>query len=65
MTRYYPSFLTLFTSEILENGTGNTLAKFVFSAAANGNDSNMLMRFVGGAYVHVQHAIISGFLTSF
>jgi hypothetical protein len=51
MISYYSSFVEFFTSEILANGTGETLEKYVFSIAANGNDTNMLLRFVGGACV--------------
>jgi pre-mRNA-splicing factor ATP-dependent RNA helicase DHX16 len=49
--RYYASFVAFFTSEIIAGGVGSILEKYVFSAAANGNGSNMLLRFVGGAYV--------------
>ncbi|KAI0086580.1 hypothetical protein BDY19DRAFT_894614 [Irpex rosettiformis] len=47
--KYYASFVHFFTATIAELGAGETLEQFVFSPKANGNGSNMLLRFVGGA----------------
>lgn len=50
-TRYYASYLPFFMSEIDEHGQGKTLETFVFDPAANGNGSDMLLRFIAGAWV--------------
>ncbi|KAL4251919.1 Questin oxidase-like protein [Abortiporus biennis] len=47
--RYYANYLQFFTDKVSKLGSGFTIEQFVFSPAANGNGSNMLLRFVGGA----------------
>ena len=48
-SRYYANYLAFFSNIISELGAGETLEQYVFSPTANGNDANMLLRFVGGA----------------
>ncbi|THG94331.1 hypothetical protein EW026_g7119 [Hermanssonia centrifuga] len=47
--KYYASLLSLFSGVIAKLGAGETIEQYVFSPAANGNGTNMLLRFVGGA----------------
>ncbi|EIW59226.1 uncharacterized protein TRAVEDRAFT_147129 [Trametes versicolor FP-101664 SS1] len=47
--KYYPSYLAFFTREVVAHGTGETLEKYIFAPAANGNGAQMLLRFIGGA----------------
>ncbi|CAL1713315.1 unnamed protein product [Somion occarium] len=45
----YADYLEFFAKEIQTSGIGQTLEDYVFSHAANGNGSCMLLRFVSGA----------------
>ncbi|KAI8969608.1 hypothetical protein BD414DRAFT_502853 [Trametes punicea] len=47
--KYYPSYLDFFTREVEQYGGGEALERYVFAPAANGNETYMLLRFVGGA----------------
>lgn len=48
IARYYSSYLTFFSEEIVANGVGPTLEKYIFNPSANANGSEMLSRLVGG-----------------
>ncbi|KAJ8501978.1 hypothetical protein ONZ51_g311 [Trametes cubensis] len=60
--KYYPQYLDFFTKEIAEHGVGDTLEKYIFAPAANGNGACMLLRFVGGA---VHPLIQTGYAAEF
>ena len=47
--RYYANYVKFFTGIVEKLGAGETLEQYVFSPAANGNGTNMLLRFVSGA----------------
>lgn len=47
--RYYSSMVKFFGDVIARLGVGETLEQYLFSPAASGNGTNMLLRFIGGA----------------
>ncbi|KAI0670778.1 hypothetical protein C8Q78DRAFT_1069524 [Trametes maxima] len=47
--KHYAGYLRFFTHEIIQRGVGDVLEQYVFAPAANGNESFMLLRFIGGA----------------
>lgn len=47
--RAYSAYLTFFSEKIVNNGVVKTLEDYIFSPAANGNESCMLFRLFGGA----------------
>ncbi|OBZ68792.1 hypothetical protein A0H81_11363 [Grifola frondosa] len=47
--KYYANYVEFFATVIASIGAGETLERYIFSPGANGNESYMLFRFVGGA----------------
>ncbi|KAJ3523135.1 hypothetical protein NM688_g8777 [Phlebia brevispora] len=47
--KYYARFVEFFAGIITKLGASETIEQYVFSPAANGNGSHMLLRFIGGA----------------
>lgn len=60
--KYYTSLMKFFASEVEKLGAGETLEQYIFSPAANGNGTDMLLRFIGGA---VHPLIQTGYAAEF
>ncbi|KAI0075061.1 hypothetical protein K474DRAFT_1647047 [Panus rudis PR-1116 ss-1] len=58
----YADYLAFFSDEIANIGVGQVLERYLFSPAANGNGTHMLLRFVSGA---VHPLIQTGYAVEF